>query len=93
MSLVVGRFLLSGGLRLVLLLPLRIGHAVNTAARIFIVKLDVMLLGRGHVIFGKAVSAKTCQIHKVDILHIGARPQMCGSVRAKFQSGSWESPG
>lgn len=66
------RKLFRGGFRLILGLPFSRRHAVDQGTRLFLRKLRLRL----HHPVGKAVAAKTCETHQVDILGIMAVLQM-----------------
>ena len=61
---------------LVLLAPRLVRHAVDDLARFVVTQGDSPFLGRGGVPFRQAIAAEPGEIHEVDVLHIGAAPQM-----------------
>src|SRR5262245_1351172 len=75
-SLVEGLLLIARGFFLVLGLPLVIRHAVNDLARLGIWHLDALLAGLFAIPARQAVAAEAGQIHQVDVLNIGALPQV-----------------
>src|SRR5262245_12836067 len=71
-----GLLLLRAGLFLMLRLPFVIGHAVDDLPRFGIGQFHAALLGRFAIPARQAVAAEAGEIHQVEILHVGALPQM-----------------
>src|SRR5262249_38469546 len=74
--LVEGLLLIARGFSLVLGLPLVIRHAVDDLARLGIGYLDALLARLLAIPARQAVTAEPCQVHQVDVLPVGALPQV-----------------
>src|SRR5690349_1543145 len=75
---------------LIALLPFGRRHPVDDLARLVLLELDT-LLGRGLAIpIAETISAEACEIHHVDVLHVGSRAQVShqAAKRRRFEFGS-----
>src|ERR1043165_3907101 len=66
------RFLRRRSLLLVLRLPLVIGHAVHGLAALVLGERDAFRVGGFLHPVAETVAAEACEIHQVDVLHVGA---------------------
>src|SRR5262245_18533988 len=57
-------------------LPFLVGHAIDDLPRFGIAELHAPFLGGGAIPLREAVAAEAGKIHQVDVLNIGALPQM-----------------
>ena len=68
--------LIGGGFRLVLRLPIAIGHSINDFARLFILKFNALFFRSSRIPFRQTVAAEPREIHQIDILYVRTLAQM-----------------